>query len=158
VGGIFQEAGVQGIKYNVIHNLIKGQETKLVETFFKNFPDFPPNTALAKLVQLVACEETLRIRCAKSSKDNFTGLKKLPLNKINQAYMRASIRYAQKHFSVKIFGSGQAEEYLNGIRTAFLAHRSEEKGSSGCKKRKERNEQLRALVEEINTRFPLTSR
>lgn len=158
VEAILQEASVLGNKYNVIDYAISGQETKLVETFFKNFPSFPPKTALAKLVQLLACEETLRIRRLSDSKDNFTGLKKTPPNKYDQAYLRASIRNAQEYFSKKFFGKKKAEKYLGKIRTDFFAHRSDESGPSDFTRRRKRNEQLTKLMEEINTQFPLTSR
>jgi len=158
VGAILSEAGANAISYNIIHFVTNGMETGLVESFFKNFPDFSPETSLGKLIQLVASEESLRIRCSKDPKDNFTGLRRRPPKKEDQDSVEKSITEAQLFFSNKIFGESQAEGYLNRVRTAFLAHRSEGKDSSGCKKRKERNEQLAQLIKEINTRFPLTSR
>jgi len=158
LGAILLEAGANAITYNTIQFVTNGRETGLVESFFRDFPNFPPETSLGKLIQLVACGETLRIRCSEDPKDNFTGLRRRPPKKEDQESMKQSISDAQKFFSEKIFGQSQAEGYLNRVRSTFLAHRNGEKGPSESKRRKERNEQLAQLMEEINTRFPLTSR
>lgn len=147
IASIFQSRGVN-FKDTQTYHLWSGVYSALVNSFFQK-SGYGPETRLGQLVQIIACEgrqsdkllKYLRIGTRKDVGENIS-------NSLKQ------IRDVRDVVAEEIFGS-EAKEFVSRIKQGYVCV----PGKMGFQERiKIRNKNLDLIIDDVNSKFPLTSR
>lgn len=147
VASIFKSRGVDFGKMET-HHLWSGVYAALVYSFFQK-SGYGPETRLGQLVQIIACEGRRIDRLAKHFR---IGTRKDIEENISNTLKQ--IRAVRDTVAEEIFGS-EAKEYVSRIKDGYVSIPGK---MTYHQRKKIRDKNLNLIIDDVNYKFPLTSR
>lgn len=150
IKSIISEGGLE-IRDEDLPKFYNKPEIILVESFFRE-TNYSPETNLGKLVQLIACQESIRVK-TEGQRGHKVTQRKLKGGNNLQKMLDTPIEF----FAQAIFPQDYKSQ-LQKLKNVFFMHRITTQSLSARTKLKYRGDALHALVDEISQKFPLTSK